>query len=112
MGAREKNLVFCCLLLFILVLQSGLKLVDSGLTRLVAPTEPFTTIGIKYSRGFILNGPEREYSIPSLFLGSLVLEEDLICIYHGDRSISLPRYIALGELGPRKNARDVDKMPP
>lgn len=112
MGAREKNLVFCCLLLFFFVVQGGLNFVDSGLTRLLVPEKPFTTASIMYRGGFVIICSDKEYSMPSLSLGSLGFDGDSICISHGDRSIRLPRYIVLGELGQRNMARDVDKMPP
>lgn len=112
MKSNEKNLYFSAVLLFLVLVLGGLKLVDASLSRLIEPDAPFATVSLQYEHGFVLLGPEKQYCLPSLELGTIKVEESSLRFSRGERSLKLPRFLTWGNIEKLRVLLDVDKLMP
>lgn len=112
MKPKEANLLFCSVVLLLLLVLAGVSQVDASLTSLLLPAAPYTTLALAYQHGFVLKGPQCEYSLPSIKLATLDFTGENLLFTLGNTGFCLPRYIALGNIEKLKRLLAVDKLTP
>lgn len=95
---RENNLLFLGISVLILIVFTGANLVDTSLTKLLLPEEPFATMAVKYEHGFVFQGPQSKVSFPPALMGHLAVEEDRIELSTGYFAVKIPFVLTLGNI--------------
>lgn len=112
MKSGEKNLLFCAVFIFFLLVVVGLRLVDANLTRMIVPDTPFATFSLRYEHGFVLVGSGEKHPVPSLALVNLRTGASKLSICRGRGELVLPLYLNLGEIKGLRGLLAVDKLLP
>lgn len=98
MTDREKNLIFCALLLIVFVLVGGLNLTDINLNRMLLPSEEIRTVSIRFDHGVTFKAGGQEWRPAGFSLLGLTHGDGMIYVSLGGREKALPRYLTLEAL--------------
>ncbi|MGI6364379.1 MAG: hypothetical protein ACOX2G_01275 [Bacillota bacterium] len=95
---REYNTIFIGLVLLAIIVLVGAGLVDSSLSRLLLPPEPFATVAVDYQHGIVIRGPESEISFKATKLATVAIEDERIAIRTGAFSLKIPFVLTWGNI--------------
>lgn len=106
---REKNALFLGATLLIIIVLVGANLVDSSLTKLILPSEPFATIGLDYQHGIVVRGSGREIALKAANLGKIEVAQDNFLINTRFFLIKIPFVLTWGNINSLRHALQLTK---